>query len=178
MELLRWKIRGDRFEIQKDNEIIHPRRAKAASGFEVVLPEPTFEGVTVEYGNGVYSTEQVKTTLKFESSGDSIIQMSYASSNEWNERDAMYGWSRFRGGYHWNEDGFLRQRVTSPCFTILNPSDENIQIAEYWIEICIDGQFVRAKNTQIGVSGWRAGDVDWLQDRSTVPLENHEGFDV
>ena len=89
----------------------------------------------------------------------------------------MYVWSRFRGGNHWNEAGFLRQRVTSPCFTILNPTDDKVQIAEYWVELCVDGQFVRAKNTQIGVSGYR-GDVDWLTDQSTVPLENHVGFDV
>jgi hypothetical protein len=177
MQLLRWKMRGDRFEIQGDSGVIHPRRAKAGSGFEVVLPEPAFEGINVEYGKGVYSTEQIKTTLNFDSSGESVIQLSYASSSEWNDKQAMYGWSRFRGGYHWNEDGMLRQRVTSPCFTILNPSDDNIQIAEYWIELCVEGQFVRAKSTQIGVSGWR-GDVDWLQDQSTVPLENHKGFDV
>jgi hypothetical protein len=59
----------------------------------------------------------------------------------------------------------------------LNPSDSNIQIAEFWIEICVEGQFVRAKKNQIGVSGYR-GDVNWLEDQSTVPLENHVGFDV
>jgi hypothetical protein len=95
MELLRWKMRGDRFEIQKDNEVVRPNRAKAGSGFEVVLPEPTFEGITVEYGKGVYSVEQVKTTLKFDSDGDSIIQLSYATSSEWDDRQAMYAHTIF-----------------------------------------------------------------------------------
>jgi hypothetical protein len=180
MELLRWKMRGDRFEVLKDNEMIFPRTTrKVGSGFEVVLPEPTVEGVQVEYGKGVYAAEQVKPTLSFDSVGESVIQISYAKSgdNQWNERQATYVWSRFRGGNHWNQDGFLRQRVTSPCITIMNPSDTSVQIAEYWVELCIAGQFVKAKSTQIGVSGWR-GDVDWLQDQSTVPLENHVGFDV
>ena len=96
MQLLRWKMRGDRFEIQGENEVIHPRRGKAGSGFEVVLPEPTFEGVKVQYGKGVYSTEQVKTNLRFDSDGDSVIQLTYATSSEWDERQAMYATCLFQ----------------------------------------------------------------------------------
>lgn len=90
MELLRWKMRGDRFEIQGQNEMVHPRRGKSGSGFEVVLPEPAFEGVKVEYGKGAYCTEQVKTALHFDSEGESVIQLTYATSSEWDDKQAMY----------------------------------------------------------------------------------------
>ena len=90
MELLRWKMRGDRFEIQGQNEMVHPRRGKSGSGFEVDLPEPAFEGVKVEYGKGAYCTEQVKTALHFDSEGESVIQLTYATSSEWDDKQAMY----------------------------------------------------------------------------------------
>jgi hypothetical protein len=179
MQLLRWKMRGDRFEIVSECEVILPPKPKASKdGFEVVLPEPSFEGVTVEYGKGQYMLQQVQPTLKFDSAGESDIQLSYATSSEWDIKQATYGWSRFRGGSHWIDDGFLRQRVTSPLITLMNPTDSDTQIAEYWVEVCIDGQFVRAKSSHVGMSGWN-GDVDWITDgASTVPLEKHVGFDV
>lgn len=55
MNLLRWKMRGDRFEIVGECEVVAPAKPKGSKdGFEVVLPEPSFEGVAVEYGKGQY----------------------------------------------------------------------------------------------------------------------------
>jgi len=73
------------------------------------------------------------------------------------------------------QHGPLTTKTETAINQTLNPYSNP---TPYPPQVCIGGNFVRCKSSHVGQSGWN-GDVSWITDgASTLPLENHVGFDV